>query len=411
MIYTLCHKDIPVLNFKVEDDEITEVLNIIHKNHLPVGVFKEYEKGVSEKKQLRAWWKGRSIPASRQNLRDALEVLGNITTEQLVTKSYGLSLSDHYWAKPMDSNLRWKDVNFFENNFSEDVGKALFGTLDIADLSGISFFSPDNTSDGWLKKKWIIDNNERILLKGGSGAYVQEPFNEVLASELCKELSLSHVEYTLTEIDGKYYSACKDFINSETELVPAWYVKNVLKKENNVSEYNHLLNCCKYLGMENIDKIEEQLCKMFTMDCIIANTDRHFNNFGFIRNPNTLEWKGFAPIYDSGTSMFYDISDYDLKKGLDNIYYKDPAKPFAKNHTEQLLKLPCRKFCTDLPFNKIENFAEKAAEIYGKNRHISNERCQLLCEILNNRIEMTNALINSPELFKKYHNNNKDWKY
>ena len=147
--------------------------------------------------------------------------------------------------------------------------------------------------------------------------------------------------------------------------------------------------------MENIDKIEEQLCKMLAMDCIIANTDRHFNNFGFIRNSETLKWQGLAPIYDNGTSMFYDISDYDLKNGLDNIHYKDPAKPFANNHTEQLLKLPCKKYCTDLPFNKIEKLAEKVAEIYGKNRHISNERCQLLCDILTNRIEMTYNLIST----------------
>ena len=36
---------------------------------------------------------------------------------------------------------------FFENLFSEDVGSALFG----GPFSG-NFMSPDNTSDGWLRK-------------------------------------------------------------------------------------------------------------------------------------------------------------------------------------------------------------------------------------------------------------------
>lgn len=36
---------------------------------------------------------------------------------------------------------------FFENLFSEDVGSALFG----GQFSG-DFMSPDNTSDGWLRK-------------------------------------------------------------------------------------------------------------------------------------------------------------------------------------------------------------------------------------------------------------------
>ncbi|MBP5452891.1 MAG: excisionase, partial [Treponema sp.] len=107
MIYTLCHKDIPVLNFKIVGDDISDVLEVINEKHLPVGMFNEYNRDLSSRQQFRTWWKTRAIPASRQNLRDALELLGNITTEQLVTKSYALSLSDQYWAKPSDSNLKW----------------------------------------------------------------------------------------------------------------------------------------------------------------------------------------------------------------------------------------------------------------------------------------------------------------
>ncbi len=85
-----------------------------------------------------------------------------------------MSLSDQYWANPDSSGLSWHDVNFFENDFSDDVGKALFGNLDVQDISSLSLLSPDNTSDGWLKKKWIIDNGDRVLLKGGSGESQQK---------------------------------------------------------------------------------------------------------------------------------------------------------------------------------------------------------------------------------------------
>ena len=40
-------------------------------------------------------------------------------------------------------------------------------------------------------------------------------------------------------------------------------------------------------------------------DFIISNDDRHFNNFGILRNSKTLEWVGYAPIFDSGNSLFY----------------------------------------------------------------------------------------------------------
>lgn len=42
-------------------------------------------------------------------------------------------------------------------------------------------------------------------------------------------------------------------------------------------------------------------------DYLLSNTDRHMNNISIMRNPDTLEILGFAPIYDSGNSMFYNI--------------------------------------------------------------------------------------------------------
>ena len=87
--------------------------------------------------------------------------------------------------------IKWKDINFFENLFSEDVGSALFG----GQFSG-DFMSPDNTSDGWLRKKWVIQNQRRVLLKSGSGESQQEPLNEVLANMICDRLDIkNYVKY------------------------------------------------------------------------------------------------------------------------------------------------------------------------------------------------------------------------
>ena len=42
-------------------------------------------------------------------------------------------------------------------------------------------------------------------------------------------------------------------------------------------------------------------------DYLLSNTDRHMNNIAVMRNPDTLELLGFAPIFDSGNSMFYNV--------------------------------------------------------------------------------------------------------
>ena len=69
------------------------------------------------------------------------------------------------------------------------------------------------------------------------------------------------------------------------------------------------------------------------LDYLIANEDRHFNNFGVLRNAETLEWIGPAPVYDSGSSL-----GYDKLSGLMNIDKEIVCKPF-KNHHEEQIKL------------------------------------------------------------------------
>ena len=391
-VFTLFHKNVPVLRFRLSGSDFPEIIDFLNKEHCPVGVFRDFQKGVSKSEQFRNWWKGRSIPSSRQGLREALESLGNLTTEDLLAKAYGLSLSDTYWAKPENTDIKWEEINFFENPFSEDVGKALFGTLDLQSIGDISFVSPDNTSDGWLQKKWIIDNGSRVLLKGGSGTEQQEPFNEVLASELCKRLEIPHVEYAIVEQNHRYYSACRNFTDSNSELVSALYVYNSFPVSNNESAYQHLLNCCEKLGM-NKKNIEESICHMIIVDSLILNTDRHFNNFGFLRNPETLEWKGLAPIYDSGTSMLHNISVPVLKLNADYEIQNLKSKPFYKNFAEQLKKLPCRDYFCKLNFDKLKGIEDFFGNILSKNINISHERSDILCGILNEQIRIVGNIL------------------
>ena len=44
---------------------------------------------------------------------------------------------------------------------------------------------------------------------------------------------------------------------------------------------------------------------MVEMDFVLANRDRHWNNFSFIRDAETLNYIGFTPIYDNGNSLWY----------------------------------------------------------------------------------------------------------
>ena len=323
MEFVLMHKNISVVDMEI--DEMAGTISKINKTHdvrhLPPGT--NIQKTIIDRKALNDWWTGRSIPASRDGIREALGRLNVYSTVMLINKCCGLSLSDQYWICPKGSGLQWNDINFFHNDFSNDMGEILFGN-EPADFNRISLMSPDNTSDGWLRKKWIIADGKRFLMKGGSGVYEQEPFNEVVACAVMRRLDIRHINYTLTFDNGKPYSLCENFVTPDTELIPAWRIKESFKKDNRDSELTHLLRCCDSLGVPGAGAAID---KMLALDYIISNEDRHYNNFGFIRSAETLEWLGFAPIYDSGTSLWYNTRF---------VGREMECKPFRKSHDEQI---------------------------------------------------------------------------
>lgn len=326
MEYMLMHKEIPVVELTLDETTgaIQKIGELRHGEHLPVGV--PMKKGVVDRGALNTWWIDRSIPASRSGVRKALETLDLPNPQMLLTKCFGLSLSDQYWMKPQGHEAQWSQVNFFSNAFSEDIGDVLLGKA--AKTADFDFHSPDNTSDGFLKKRWKIMDGKRCLLKAGSGPFMQQPFNEVIATAAASRLGIPHVPYTLMWDEETPYSVCEDFITPDTELVSAWRVMQTMKKDNNTSVYRHYLNCCEALGVPDVVHSVDQ---MIVLDYLIANEDRHQNNFGLVRDANTLEWLGAAPIFDSGSSLGYDklAGQITTGKGIE-------CKPFKKTHEEQL---------------------------------------------------------------------------
>lgn len=46
------------------------------------------------------------------------------------------------------------------------------------------------------------------------------------------------------------------------------------------------------------------VCSMFVFDAVIYNEDRHFGNFGLLRDNHTGKLIASAPIFDNGLSLF-----------------------------------------------------------------------------------------------------------
>lgn len=374
---TLMHKRVQVAELELDDATglIQRIGTVYAPDHLPIGI--PIRKGVTDRAALNEWWTDRSIPASRSGVREALETLKITSTKILLVRCWGLSLSDQYWIRPEDSDLTWDSVNFFENDFSDDIGDVLFGAKKKTD--GLDFSSPDNTSDGNLKKRWKIINGKRCLIKGGSNPFRQQPFNEVIASEIMERLGIPHVPYTVMWNKGAPYSVCEDFITENIELVPAWRILKTQKKDNSTSVYQHFINCCNTLGIKDA---VPYLDRMIVLDYIIANEDRHFNNFGVIRHAETLEWLGFAPIYDSGSSLGYDKMPAQMRSEKEVV-----CKPFKNHHSEQL------KLISDfswIDFDSLSDIGELITDVLsaeGAKDYMDENRIRTIARAAQRRIE------------------------
>lgn len=375
MQYTLMHKDVPVADMILDEASgtIIRIENVYHPEHLPVAV--SFKRGYADRAALNAWWFDRSIPASRSGIRQALETLNIPNTKLLLPKCLGLSLSDQYWIKPQDSSVTWHEVNFFENPFSDDIGDVLLGRS--GKTAGFNLSSPDNTSDGCLKKRWKVIGGKRCLIKAGSGSNMQQPFNEVIATKIMERLDIPHVPYTLLWDDDVPYSVCEDFITPDTDLVAAWRVMQTIKKDNQTSVYRHYLNCCEALGLSDMAHSVDQ---MIVLDYIIANEDRHQNNFGLIRNADTLEWLGAAPIFDSGSSLGYEKPSGRIlaERDID-------CKPFKKSHAEQIKLVTSFDW---IHFDKLKSVVDDIRSVLSEaGEYVDENRCNAIAASVQKRIE------------------------
>lgn len=370
-------------------DKIYEVFNIDYAPYILKSYYiKDEINNTIFRTNLSDWFKGRGIPSWRDKLDLLLHRLNIITPSELLDKAFGLSLSDQYFLKPINSNITYDDINFFDNDFdyAEFLEASLSKNSKII-VKEESLRTPNNTTDGMLKKAWIIENNIRYLLKGGYKNEILQPFNEVLASEICNRLGFEHVEYTIDTYKDMVVSKCPCFIAQNTELITCYQIINGVERHNNYQDYENYIKILENNGIKNS---REKLENMFILDFLIMNEDRHLNNFGIIRDVNTLKWVDVAPIFDNGQSLnieYYDEDELHIS-GEGRFFYE--VKPFDK-----IIK--CVKNIKRIDINSLNDLPEWFDNLlhqYQQITYISDKRIDKLCILLNRQISKLRNMIN-----------------
>lgn len=341
------------------------------------------------RRNLSDWFKGRGIPSWRDKLDLLLHRLDINVPEELLDKAFGLSLSDQYWLIPVDADVKYDDINFFDNDFDySEFMEASLSKNSKTITRETSLKTPNNTTDGMLKKAWIIEDGTRYLLKSGYRNEILQPFNEALASEICKRLGFNHVEYTLDIYKDIVVSKCPCFITKDTELITCYQIRNNMIRHDSAEDYEDYV---RLLEAKEIKNAREEMENMYILDFLIMNEDRHLNNFGIIRDVNTLKWLSVAPIFDNGMALNvpYYSEEETIIAGEGRLFYE--VKTF-----DEIIKVV--KDIKRIDISKLEDLPEWFDNLLHKYKDItkmSDKRIQLLCILLNRQINKLKDLIES----------------
>ena len=393
-LFILKHKDLDVAMMKmdVRTGMIEYVLAVYLPEELPAGCAPDGT-GLGE------WWKLRAIPDSRKGIRQVLSRLSEATSQSLMLSSYGLSLTDHHWIQPVGQELYWKDLNFYENDFTDELGDILTDSeRDRSVPDGISKLSPSVSVNGDMKKKWIIRGGRRYLLKVNPNYHSQQTVNEVIAGKLHERLGWkNYVSYEVgtIHISGRKYpcSLSPMFTSVETEFVSAYQIVAAYKVPNDVSLYEALIRQAVSLGADE-KEVRAFLEYMILTDFILTNTDRHLNNFGFIYDPRQHRLSGMAPLFDTGNSLFY---DYDVIPHGGNLL-DIPVNSFSKREADQLHYV---KSDAGVKLERLVHFPEEAEALLREYTDMTDERAAETARTIEEKIEYLNLFFQGKKIWKK----------
>lgn len=304
--FILKHKNVDVALLQISNDGEMHNAHILQPAYVPFIPS-------SDEKCIYRWWKERAIPEGRDRLSELLGKYGCHSASEFLLKNLGLSLTDTYWICPFDyRKLTWEEVNLFDHgldsqHFHEAEGRPHYSDSPDAALGGTLDKESVKLEDGWyLDKKF----NPRF-------PDAQQNINELFISEIHKRQGFK--EYTSYSVIRDNHgicerSRCKYFTDQDLELISAYDLTGGYKSGDysGKTELERYVSACIDGGLD-ADYVRGFLDYMMAIDYVTSNSDRHWHNFGVLRDSNTLKLRSMAPIYDHGNAMFFD-SPYALNR-------------------------------------------------------------------------------------------------
>ena len=237
---------------------------------------------------VKKWLETRAIDRHRANSRLLKKALRLTQKDDIssVLSVNAVTITDNYWIKLTELDLKYSDVRFDNDYFSN---LALTGNYDSFNKAAGSKNSrtPELTNIGSFEKCWKLKNGIWWMYKTANH---NELFSELFIYKLGIRLGFNMAEYRR----GNKLIKTKDFTDdASVNFEPAF----AFMGDN--EDYTETIEALKRICPAAVG----DYIKMLFLDTVCANPDRHTFNFGILRDTESGKIIGLAPNFDNNMAL------------------------------------------------------------------------------------------------------------
>lgn len=246
----------------------------------------------------------RMIDMSRTNARLLKRTLhiNEADDYKIPLYAYALSITDNYWFKPKKSKLKYQNL-IFNNDIYSDT--SLNG--DTSYFPHQTKLTPEITTTGSFEKGWKLIKNNWYLYKKGNEKQI---FSELFCYKFAKLMNIptASYEYDNGNIRSRNFA---DKYNFEP----------IASLAGDNDNYDHIFD----ILLEINPIIAKQYLKLIFFDAVVNNVDRHNENTGLMRNKRTGRIISLAPNFDNNLALISTVDKLNVnlnKDGFVSLFLK-----------------------------------------------------------------------------------------
>ena len=267
----------------------------------------------------------RVLPLTRENAKKIYALFGFEQMQDDQSKSRialvcrAVSLQDNYWVKTEKDPKSWEEVDLRTNPLSEIVAQVSLPGSSLTIQGDVT--TPELNGQGAYAKAWKREQDGLYLHKVGARGDEYESRIEVMVSNILDKCNVEHVRYLDGDSNGVYTCKCKCMTTEDRSILPG-------------------MDFISYCNVNRIDPDQlmmeidaGNICKMWIVDYLISNRDRHGMNWGFYYDADSMEILKCHPLFDHNNAFDRELMyDHDARYLFDtSMTMREAAKKAMEN--------------------------------------------------------------------------------